>query len=111
MTWAAAVATCAKVLMHVVGLVGETALCSRDAHRLHWHSHLDDSATNVVSLLLDLVMVAMQGVLIDLTGISVGTLGTGACGCMEHVICLLSSVWGMGMLAGACTLRTRCMLQ
>jgi hypothetical protein len=27
------------------------------------------------------------------------------------VVCLLSLVWGMGMLAGAFTLGTRCMLQ
>ncbi len=31
---AAAVATCAQVLMRVVGLVGGTALCGRDAHCL-----------------------------------------------------------------------------
>ncbi len=108
-TWAAAVATCAQVLMHVVGLAGGTALRSRDAHCLCWLSCLDDSATTVVGLLLDSVMVAMQDALIGLTvAISVGTLGIGACGCMECVICLLSLVWGMGMLAGACTLRTCC---
>ncbi len=98
--------------MYVVGLVGVTALHSHDARYLHWHSHLDNSAANVVGLLLDSVMVVMQGALIGLTlGISVGTLGIGACSCMEHVICLLSSVWGMGMLAGACTLGTLCVLQ
>jgi hypothetical protein len=111
-TWAAAVATCAQVLMHVVGLGRVTALRSCDAHRLCWCLHLDDSAVNVVGLLLDSVMVAMQGTLIGLTvGISVGTLGIGACGCMGRVICLLSSIWGMGMLAGACTLGTCCMLR
>jgi hypothetical protein len=97
--------------MRVVGLVGVMALCSRDAYCLHWHLRLDDSGANVVGLLLDLVMVATRGTLIGLTvGISVGTLGMGACVCMEHVICLLSLVWGMGMLAGACTLGTRCVL-
>jgi hypothetical protein len=111
-TWAAAVATCALVLICVVGLVGVTALRSCDACPLHWRLHLDNSAANVVSLLLDLVMVAMRGALIGLTlGISVGTLGNGACGCMERMICLLSLVWGMGMLAGACTLGTCCVLQ
>jgi hypothetical protein len=112
-TSAAAVATCAQVLMRVVKLVGVTAaLYSRDAHCLHWHLHLDYSAANVVGLLLDLVMVAMQGTQIGLNvKISVGTLRIGACGCMEHVICLLSLVWGMGMLAGACTIGTCCMLQ
>ncbi len=42
--WAAAVATCAKVLMHMVGLVGVMALHSCVARRLRWHLHLDDSA-------------------------------------------------------------------
>ena len=98
--------------MHVVGLGGVMALHSCDAHCLRWRLHLDDSAANVVGLLLDLVMVAMRDALMGLTvGISVGTLGIGACGCMERVICLLSLVWGIGMLAGACTHRTCCMLQ
>jgi hypothetical protein len=57
-------------------------------------------------------MVAMRGTLIGLTvGMSVGTLGIGACGCMDCVICLLSLVWGMEMLAGVCTLGTCCVLQ
>jgi hypothetical protein len=109
---AAADATCARVLMHVVGLVGGLALRSCDAHCLFWRSRLDDSAINVVGLRLDLVVVATRGALIVLTvGITVGILGIGACGCMDHVIHLLSSVWGMGMLAGAFTLGTRCVLQ
>jgi hypothetical protein len=66
----------------------------------------------VVSLQLDLVMVATWGALIGLTvGITVGTLGIGACGCMDCVICLLSLVGGMGILAGAFTLGTHCVLQ
>ncbi len=81
--------------MRVVGLGEVMALRSCDACRLGWGLHLDDSDANVVGLLLELVMVATQGALIDLT------VGMGACGCMEHVICLLSLVWGMGMLAGA----------
>ena len=57
-------------------------------------------------------MVVMQGALIGLTvGMSVGTLGIGACGYMERMIHLLSLVWGMGVLAGVCTLGTRCILQ
>jgi hypothetical protein len=104
-TWAAAVVTCAQVLMCVVGLGGVMALHSCDACRLCWCWHLDDSAAHVVGLLLDLVMVATWGVLMGLTlGISVGTLRIGACSCMECMICLLSLVWGMGMLAGVCTL-------
>jgi hypothetical protein len=98
--------------MHVVGLVGVTALRSCDVHCLHWRLHLDDSATDVVGLWLGLVMVALRSALIGLAvGISVGTLEIGACSCMDHVICLLSSVWGMSMLAGAFTLGTRCVLQ
>ena len=100
-TRAAAVATCAQVHMRVVGLIAVPALCSCDAHCLHWRLRLDDSAANVEGSLLDLVMVASQGTLIGLTlGMSLDTLGIGACICMEHVICLLSSVWGMGVLAG-----------
>jgi hypothetical protein len=41
---AAAVATCAQVLMRVVGLVGGTALRGCDAHCLRWRSHLNNSA-------------------------------------------------------------------
>ncbi len=52
-TWAAADATCARVLMCVVGLVGVMALRSRDACHLHWRLHLDDSSANVVGLLLN----------------------------------------------------------
>jgi hypothetical protein len=55
---AAAVATCARVLMRVVGLVGGMALRSCDACRLHWRSRLDNFAINVVGSRLDLVMVA-----------------------------------------------------
>ena len=107
-----AVATCAQVLMRVVGLVGGTALRSCDARCLRWCSCLDESAINVVGLRLDSVMVATRGALIGLTvGIVVGTLGIGACGCMDCVIRLLSLVGGMGMLAGAFTLGTRCVLQ
>jgi hypothetical protein len=58
---AAAVAICAQVLMRVVGLVGRTALRGHNAHCLHWCSRLDDSAINVVSLRLGLVMVATGG--------------------------------------------------
>ena len=98
--------------MRVVGLIVVMALRSCEARCLRWHSHLDDSAANVEGLLLDLVMVAMQGALIGLTvGKSLGTLGIGACICMERVLCLLSLVWGMGVFAGVCTLSTRCILR
>jgi hypothetical protein len=89
-TWAAAVATCAQVLMHVVELIIVTALRSREVRCLRWCLRLDDSAANVEGLLLDPVMVAKRGALISLNvGMSVGTLGIGACVCMEHVVCLL----------------------
>jgi hypothetical protein len=109
---AAAVAACARVLMRVVGLVGGMALRGCDACRLCWRLRLDNSAINVVGLRLDSVMVATQGALISLTvGIMVGTLGSGACSYMDRVIHLLSLVGGMGVLAGAFTLGTRCVLQ
>jgi hypothetical protein len=111
-TWAAAVATCTQVLMRLFGLVGVTALRSHVSCRLRWRFHLDGSAANVVGLLLGLMMVATKGALMGLTvGVSVGTLGIGACGYMEWVICLLSLVWGMRTLGGACTIGTCCVLQ
>ncbi len=110
-TWAAAVVTCAQVLICVVGLVGVMALGSRVACHLQWHLHLDDLAGNVVGLLLGLMVVVTRGKLMDFTvGLLMGTFGIGYCRCMECVICLLSLVWGMGMLVGACTLGTHCML-
>ncbi len=84
---AAAVATCAQVLMRVAGLVGGTALLGCDARCLRWRWHLDNSAINVVGLRLDSVMVATRGALIGVNvGITVGTLRIGACGCMDRVI-------------------------
>ncbi len=93
-------------------LIGVMALRSCDAHHLCWHLRLDAFAANVVGLLLDLVLVMMWGALIGLiVGMSVGTLGIVACSCMECVTHLLSSLWGIGVLAGVCTLRTCCVLQ
>jgi hypothetical protein len=89
--------------MRVVGLIVAMALRSHEACCLRWHLRLDDSAANVEGLLLDPGMVATWGALIGLTlGMSLGALGIGACICMECVICLLSSVWGMGVLVGVC---------
>jgi hypothetical protein len=90
-TQAAAVATCAQVLVCVARLVGGTALRSRDACRFCWRLRLDDFATDVVGLWLGSVMVGLWGALIGLTvGISVDLLGIGVCGCMYRVIHLLS---------------------
>ncbi len=95
-TQAVAVATCAQVLTRVVGLVGVTALHSCVACCLQWRLRLDNLASNVVGLFLGSMVVAMRGTLMGLNlGISVGTLGIGARGCMECVICLLSLVWDM----------------
>ncbi len=82
--------------MHVVELVRLTALRRCVACCLQWRSSLDDSAANVVGLLQGLMVVVMRGTLMGLNlEISVGDLGIGAYGCMEHMICLFSLVWGM----------------
>ncbi len=106
--------------MRGVGLVGVAALHSHAACCLQWHLRLDKLAGKVVGLLpvaltglpVDSMVVAIKGALMGLpAGLLVDTLGIGDCGCMECVICLLSLVWGLGMLGGACTLRTCCILQ
>ncbi len=62
-------------------------------------------------LLVGSLVVATRGTLMGLlVGLSMCTLGTGDCGCMEHVICVLLLVLGLGTLGGACTLRTHCVL-
>jgi hypothetical protein len=58
------------------------------------------------------MVVATRGALIELpVGLLVGTLQIGDCGCMECMIHLLSLTWGLGMLGGACTLGTCCVLR
>jgi hypothetical protein len=74
-------------------LIDVAALCSRTAHRFLRRSHLVESVGMLVGAPLLL-----------------GTLGTGVCVSMEHVILLLSSIWGVGTLGGVCTLGTCCML-
>ncbi len=82
--------------MCVVLLVGVMVLRIHVACRLQCRLRLDDLAANVVGLLLGSMAVATRGTLMGVTvGISVGTIGNGACGCMEHVGHLLSLVWGM----------------
>ncbi len=56
-----------------------------------------------VGLMVVATMGTQIGLLVDLL---VGILGTGDCCCMERVICLLSWIWGLGTLGGACTLGT-----
>jgi hypothetical protein len=118
--WAAVVATRAQNLMHGVRLVVVVALHSCVARRLRRRSRLDELAGKVVGLMpgaqvgfpVGFLVVATRGVLMGLpVGLLVGTLGTGDCCCMERVICLLSLIWGLGTLGGACTLGARCMLR
>jgi hypothetical protein len=74
-------------------LIGVAALCNRTACRFLRRSRLVESVGMLVGAPLLL-----------------GTLRTGVCISMEHVILLLSSIWGVGTLGGVCTLRTCCML-
>ncbi len=90
---ATAVATWALVRMGGDVLIGVAALRSRRACRFLRCSHLVESVGMLVG-----------------TPLLLGTLGTGVCMSMEHVILLLSSIWGVGTLGGFCTLGTHCML-
>jgi hypothetical protein len=74
-------------------LIGVAALRSRTAHRFLRRSRLVESVGMLVGAPLLL-----------------GPLGTFVCVSMEHVILLLSSIWGVGTLGGVCTLGTCCML-
>ena len=93
-TWAAFVATWALVRMQGDVLIGVTAFCSRTACRFLRRSHLVESVGMLVGLLVGAPLL--------------GTLGTGICMSMEHVILLLTLIWGVGTLGGGCTLGTRC---
>jgi hypothetical protein len=74
-------------------LIGVAALHSRTACRFLRRSRLFESVGMLVCAPLLL-----------------GTLRTCVCISMEHVILLLSSIWGVGTLGGVCTLGTCCML-
>ncbi len=119
-TRAAAVATCDWVQMWGVVLVGVVALQRCATRRLQRCSRLDKLVDKLVGLmvgaqvglLVGSLVGLMGGALVDLLkGSLVGTPRTGVCGCIEHVILLLSSLWFVGMLSGACTLRTCCVLR
>jgi hypothetical protein len=106
--------------MHGVGLVGVAALQSCAAHHLQRRLCLDKLVGKVVGLMssmrsgfpVGLLVVATRGALMGLSvGLLVGTLGTSDCGCMEPVIHLLSLIWVLGTLGGACTLGTCCVLR
>ncbi len=74
-------------------MIGVAALGSRTACRFLRHSRL----------------VELVGMLVG-APLLLGTVGTGVCISMEHVILLLSSIWGVGTLGGVCTVGTHCML-
>ncbi len=76
-------------------LIGVAAFCSCTACRFLTRSHLVELVGMLVGLLVGAPLL--------------GTLGTGVCVSMEHVILLLTSIWGVGTLGGGCILQTRCM--
>ena len=55
-------------------------------------------------------MVELVGMLVGLLvgAPLLGTLGTGVCVSMEHMIFLLTLIWGVCTLGGGCTLKTCC---
>jgi hypothetical protein len=98
--------------MQGVVLIGVAALCSCAACPFLRRSRLDKSTDKVVGLMLGALVGFLLGSLLGLLLRSlVGILGTGGCGCLERVILLLSLIWVVGMLGGACTLGTHCMLR
>jgi hypothetical protein len=93
-TWDASVATWAPVRMRGDVLIGVAAFRSHMACRFLRHSRLVESVGMLVGLLVGAPLL--------------GTLGTGVCMSMEHVILLLTLIWGVGTLGGGCTLGTLC---
>jgi hypothetical protein len=106
--------------MQEVVLGGVVPLRSCAACCFRRRSRLDESAGKLVGLMLGTWVGLLVGSLVGfmggalvglLVGSLMGTLGIGGCGCMEHMILLLSSIWVVGMLGGVCTIRTRCVLR
>jgi hypothetical protein len=93
-TRAASVATWALVCMQGDVLIGVAAFCSHTTCRFLRHSHLVESVGMLAGLLVGAPLL--------------GTLETGVCVSMEHVILLLTSIWGVGTLRGGCTFGTHC---
>ncbi len=102
-SWAAAVATCAMVLMQGVVLFGVVGLCSRMALHFRRYSCLAESVDKLVGLFVG-VLVGLQ------VGLLVGTLETLAGVSTWWVILLLSLMRGVSTLRGACIFGTCCML-
>ncbi len=93
-TRAAAIATWACVRMRGDVMIVGSAICSRAACCFRMHSHLMESVGGAVGLLVGTLLM--------------GTLENGVVMFIKHVILLLASVWGMGILAVVYTLRTHC---
>jgi len=87
------VATWALVRIRGKVLGGVAASRSRTAHRFRRCSRL----VALVGLVLGALLL-------------LGIFGIGVCVRVEHMILLLSSLWGVGTLMGVCTLRTHCMV-
>jgi hypothetical protein len=93
-TWAVSVVTWALVCMQGDVLIGVATFCSRTACRFLRHSRLVELVGMLVGLLVGAPLL--------------GTLKTGVCVSVEHVILLLTLIWGVGTLGGGCTLGTCC---
>ncbi len=93
-TWAVFVATWSLVCMKGDVLIGVAAFHSRTARRFLRHSRLVALVGMLVGLLVGTPLL--------------GTLGTGVCVSMEHMIFLLTLIWGVCTLGGGCTLKTCC---
>ncbi len=91
---AAAVATWACVRMRGDVLIVGSALRSRAACHFRMRSCLMESVGEAVGLLVGALLIS--------------TLRNGVVMFIERVFLLLASVWGMGILAVVCTLRTHC---
>ena len=103
---------CWLVLRHckVVGLATSKGVGIWTNQQASWRVMVDARA----GLLAGSLVNKMGGVLVGLlVGSLVGTLGNCGCGCMECMILLLSSIWVVGTLVGACTctLGTCCVLR
>jgi hypothetical protein len=93
-TQAASVATWALVCTRGDVLIGVAAFRSCTARRFLRRSHLVELVGMLVGLLVGAPLL--------------GTLETGVCVSIEHVIFLLTLIWGVGTLGGGCTLGTCC---
>jgi hypothetical protein len=89
--------------MHGDVLIVGSAHCSHAARRFRTRSRLMESVGGAFGLL-----VGGGAVCLLVGALLMGTLGNGVVMFIERFILLLASVWGMGILAVICTLRTCC---